>query len=42
MLGDHPELPSNPGSYLNHVKGQLKADVVFGNLGDADRHFRLA
>jgi poly-gamma-glutamate capsule biosynthesis protein CapA/YwtB (metallophosphatase superfamily) len=32
MLGNSPELPSDPGSYLNHVKGQLTGDVVFGNL----------
>lgn len=32
MLGDYPELPADPGSYLDHVKGLLKADVVFGNL----------
>ena len=32
MLGDYPELPSDPGDYLDPVKGQLKADVVFGNL----------
>jgi poly-gamma-glutamate capsule biosynthesis protein CapA/YwtB (metallophosphatase superfamily) len=32
MLGDYPELPSDPGSYLDPVKGQLKGDVVFGNL----------
>jgi poly-gamma-glutamate capsule biosynthesis protein CapA/YwtB (metallophosphatase superfamily) len=32
MLGDYPDLMSDPGSYLDPVKGQLKADVVFGNL----------
>jgi poly-gamma-glutamate capsule biosynthesis protein CapA/YwtB (metallophosphatase superfamily) len=32
MLGNYPELPADPGSYLDPVKGQLKADVVFGNL----------
>jgi poly-gamma-glutamate capsule biosynthesis protein CapA/YwtB (metallophosphatase superfamily) len=32
MLGNSPELPSDPGSYLAHVKGQLSGDVVFGNL----------
>jgi poly-gamma-glutamate capsule biosynthesis protein CapA/YwtB (metallophosphatase superfamily) len=32
MLGNSPELPSDPGSYLDPVKGQLKGDVVFGNL----------
>lgn len=32
MLGNTPELPANPGSYLDRVKGQLTGDVVFGNL----------
>ncbi len=32
MLGNTPELPADPGSYLDHVKGQLSGDVVFGNL----------
>ena len=32
MLGNTPELPADPGSYLDPVKGQLKGDVVFGNL----------
>jgi poly-gamma-glutamate capsule biosynthesis protein CapA/YwtB (metallophosphatase superfamily) len=32
MLGNTPELPSDPGSYLDHVKGQLTGDAVFGNL----------
>jgi poly-gamma-glutamate capsule biosynthesis protein CapA/YwtB (metallophosphatase superfamily) len=32
MLGNTPELPSDPGSYLDHVKGLLTGDVVFGNL----------
>jgi len=32
MLGNSPELPAEPGSYLDAVKGQLKGDVVFGNL----------
>ena len=32
MLGNTPELPSDPGSYLDPVKGQLTGDVVFGNL----------
>ncbi len=27
-----PSSPADPGSYLDPVKGQLKADVVFGNL----------
>ncbi|MBS1883412.1 MAG: CapA family protein [Actinobacteria bacterium] len=32
MLGNTPELPADPGSYLDRVKGQLTGDVVFGNL----------
>jgi poly-gamma-glutamate capsule biosynthesis protein CapA/YwtB (metallophosphatase superfamily) len=32
MLGNTPELPSDPGSYLDRVRGQLTGDVVFGNL----------
>jgi poly-gamma-glutamate capsule biosynthesis protein CapA/YwtB (metallophosphatase superfamily) len=32
MLGNTPELPADPGSYLDHLKGQLAGDVVFGNL----------
>jgi poly-gamma-glutamate capsule biosynthesis protein CapA/YwtB (metallophosphatase superfamily) len=32
MLGNTPELPSDPGSYLDRVKGQLSGDVVLGNL----------
>jgi Bacterial capsule synthesis protein PGA_cap len=32
MLGNAPELPADPGSYLDPVKGQLTGDVVFGNL----------
>jgi poly-gamma-glutamate capsule biosynthesis protein CapA/YwtB (metallophosphatase superfamily) len=32
MLGNTPELPSDPGSYLDPIKGQLTGDVVFGNL----------
>ncbi|MBS1895244.1 MAG: CapA family protein [Actinobacteria bacterium] len=32
MLGNNPELPADPGSYLDAVKGQLRGDVVFGNL----------
>jgi poly-gamma-glutamate capsule biosynthesis protein CapA/YwtB (metallophosphatase superfamily) len=32
MLGNTPELPADPGSYLDHVKGQLTGDIVFGNL----------
>jgi poly-gamma-glutamate capsule biosynthesis protein CapA/YwtB (metallophosphatase superfamily) len=32
MLGNTPELPADPDSYLDPVKGQLTGDVVFGNL----------
>ena len=32
MLGDYPELPPGPNSYLDAVKQNLKADEVFGNL----------
>ena len=32
MLGNTPELPADPGSYLDQVQGQLTGDVVFGNL----------
>src|SRR4051812_19116611 len=32
MLGSSPELPADPGSYLDAVEGQLRGDVVFGNL----------
>ncbi len=32
ILGDTPQLPSNPASYLDPISGQLRADVVFGNL----------
>jgi poly-gamma-glutamate capsule biosynthesis protein CapA/YwtB (metallophosphatase superfamily) len=32
MLGNTPQLPASPGSYLDAVKGQLRGDVVFGNL----------
>lgn len=32
MLGNTPELPSDPGAYLDQVKDQLSGDVVFGNL----------
>lgn len=32
MLGNSPQLPADPGSYLDAVKGQLRGDVVFGNL----------
>lgn len=32
MLGNYPELPSDPSSYLDRIGGQLTGDVVFGNL----------
>ncbi len=32
MLGNAPELPARPGTYLDRVKGRLRGDVVFGNL----------
>jgi poly-gamma-glutamate capsule biosynthesis protein CapA/YwtB (metallophosphatase superfamily) len=32
MLGNSPRLPADPGAYLDRVKGQLRGDVVFGNL----------
>jgi poly-gamma-glutamate capsule biosynthesis protein CapA/YwtB (metallophosphatase superfamily) len=32
MLGNAPELPADPGSYLDAVRSELKADAVFGNL----------
>jgi poly-gamma-glutamate capsule biosynthesis protein CapA/YwtB (metallophosphatase superfamily) len=32
MLGNTPELPPEPATYLDPVKGELKGDVVFGNL----------
>jgi poly-gamma-glutamate capsule biosynthesis protein CapA/YwtB (metallophosphatase superfamily) len=32
MLGNSPQLPAEPGSYLDAMKGQLRGDVVFGNL----------
>jgi poly-gamma-glutamate capsule biosynthesis protein CapA/YwtB (metallophosphatase superfamily) len=32
MLGNAPEVPAHPGSYLDRVKRQLRGDVVFGNL----------
>ena len=32
MLGNTPQLPSHPGSYLRSVAKQLRGDVVFGNL----------
>jgi poly-gamma-glutamate capsule biosynthesis protein CapA/YwtB (metallophosphatase superfamily) len=35
MLGNSPELPARPGTYLDAVKPQLRGDVVFGNLEGA-------
>lgn len=32
ILGNSPELPADPGAYLDRVKGQLRGDIVFGNL----------
>ncbi len=32
ILGTTPQLPSQPGRYLDRVRRQLRADVVFGNL----------
>jgi poly-gamma-glutamate capsule biosynthesis protein CapA/YwtB (metallophosphatase superfamily) len=32
MLGNSPQLPSDPGAYLDPVRKQLSGDVVFGNL----------
>jgi poly-gamma-glutamate capsule biosynthesis protein CapA/YwtB (metallophosphatase superfamily) len=32
MLGNTPELPPEPSTYLDPVAGELKGDVVFGNL----------
>jgi len=32
MLGNTPELPSEPATYLDPVKGELAGDIVFGNL----------
>jgi Bacterial capsule synthesis protein PGA_cap len=31
-MGITPTLPSDPASYLDPIKGELKGDVVFGNL----------
>lgn len=31
-MGVTPTLPADPGAYLQHVQGELKGDVVFGNL----------
>ncbi|MBS1878314.1 MAG: CapA family protein [Actinobacteria bacterium] len=35
MLGSTPELPPEPATYLDPVKGELSGDVVFGNLEGA-------
>ena len=32
MLGSTPNLPASPDTYFNQVKGQLRGDIVFGNL----------
>lgn len=32
MLGSTPTLPASPDTYFSHVKGQLRGDIVFGNL----------
>jgi poly-gamma-glutamate capsule biosynthesis protein CapA/YwtB (metallophosphatase superfamily) len=32
MLGNTPELPPEPATYLDPVAGELRADIVFGNL----------
>lgn len=32
MLGNTPELPPEPATYLDPVEGELVGDVVFGNL----------
>ena len=32
MLGNTPELPPEPATYLDPVRGELVGDVVFGNL----------
>jgi poly-gamma-glutamate capsule biosynthesis protein CapA/YwtB (metallophosphatase superfamily) len=31
-IGNTPELPSDPASYFDAIKGELRGDVVFGNL----------
>jgi poly-gamma-glutamate capsule biosynthesis protein CapA/YwtB (metallophosphatase superfamily) len=35
MLGDTPELPAEPSTYLDPAKSELTGDVVFGNLEGA-------
>jgi capsule synthesis protein PGA_cap len=32
MLGSTPELPPSPSTYLSAVRGELRGDIVFGNL----------
>jgi poly-gamma-glutamate capsule biosynthesis protein CapA/YwtB (metallophosphatase superfamily) len=32
MLGSTPELPPSPSTYLAAMRGNLRADIVFGNL----------
>lgn len=32
ILGNAPELPSHPSSYLDRISRRLRGDVVFGNL----------
>jgi poly-gamma-glutamate capsule biosynthesis protein CapA/YwtB (metallophosphatase superfamily) len=32
MLGNYPQLPADPGGYLDPVRKQLSGDVIFGNL----------
>jgi poly-gamma-glutamate capsule biosynthesis protein CapA/YwtB (metallophosphatase superfamily) len=32
MLGNYPQLPADPGAYLDPVRKQMSGDVVFGNL----------
>lgn len=32
MLGNTPDLPPSPSTYLSHVAPALKGDIVFGNL----------
>ncbi len=32
MLGNTPDLPPEPATYLDEVRGELVGDVVFGNL----------
>lgn len=32
MLGSTPDLPPSPSTYLSAVRGELRGDIVFGNL----------